>query len=107
VLTDDAVTEYERCFDRGAIHASCEDYRAGATIDLEHDNADADAQLVCPTLVLWSATALGELYDVSEIWGARAPQLEGLAFNCGHFLAEERPEQVAAAILQLLADGRS
>jgi hypothetical protein len=48
----EALAEYERCFDAATIHASCEDYRAGATIDLAHDRTDADTQIRCPMLVL-------------------------------------------------------
>jgi haloacetate dehalogenase len=89
------------------IHATCEDYRAGATIDLEHDRADADRTLSCPTLALWSATGIGRAYDVPAIWRARAPDLHGRALDCGHFLAEERPDEITAALLAFLADHQS
>jgi haloacetate dehalogenase len=55
----EAMMEYRRCFDAATIHASCEDYRAGASIDLVHDEASLGQKLVCPLLVLWSATGLG------------------------------------------------
>lgn len=58
-LTPAAVAEYRRCFDPAAIHASCEDYRAGATVDLDHDASDVRQRITCPTLVLWSADGLG------------------------------------------------
>jgi haloacetate dehalogenase len=101
-LTEDAITEYLRCFDPATIHASCEDYRAGASIDLDHDRADAASQLSGPTLALWSARGLGADYDVPAIWQSRAPELTGHALDCGHFLAEERPEETAGALLAFL-----
>ena len=56
-FTDEAVDEYARCFrDPAAIHATCEDYRAGASIDLVHDDADFDNKVTCPMMALWSAT---------------------------------------------------
>ena len=101
-LTEDAVAEYRRCFDRKTIHATCEDYRAGATIDLDHDRADGDRTVGCPTLVLWSESGIGSAYEVDTIWRTRAPDLHGRALDCGHFLAEERPDEVAAEMLGFL-----
>jgi haloacetate dehalogenase len=97
-----AVAEYDRCFDHATIHATCEDYRAGASIDLEHDRADADRQVACPTLALWS-TGLGNRYDVADVWRRRAPRFTGRVLECGHFLAEERPRETAATLLSFLA----
>jgi haloacetate dehalogenase len=102
-LAKEAVAEYGRCFDAATIHATCEDYRAGATIDLEHDRADADRPLACPTLVLWSRTGIGSAYDVPAIWRTRAPDLRGRALDCGHFLAEERPDETTRELLAFLA----
>jgi haloacetate dehalogenase len=102
-LSPEAVQEYRRCFDAATIHASCEDYRAGATIDLEHDAADAGHRLACPVLVLWSAGGLGASYDVLSIWREEAADVRGQALECGHFLAEERPEETASALLPFLA----
>jgi haloacetate dehalogenase len=101
-LDERAVAEYERCFDRATIHASCEDYRAGATIDLTHDRADASRQLDCPTLALWSKPGIGSAYDVPAIWRERARHFTGKALDCGHFLAEERPQQTTRALQQFL-----
>ncbi len=97
-----AVAEYLRCFDRETIRASCEDYRAGATIDLEHDEADAGTTLACPVLVLWSAWGLGSSYDVLGIWRGHADDVRGRALDCGHFLAEERPDEVATELRAFL-----
>jgi haloacetate dehalogenase len=93
-----ALAEYERCFDVETIVASCEDYRAGATIDLEHDRADHGRLIRCPVLVLWSKSGLGSTYDVLGIWREQAARITGHALDCGHFLAEEQPAQIAAHI---------
>ena len=92
-----------RCFDPATIHATCEDYRAGATIDLIHDRADASHQVDCPTVALWSKTGIGSTYDVSGIWRRRAPRFAGTALDCGHFLAEEQPEQVSQVLRSFLS----
>jgi haloacetate dehalogenase len=99
----DALAEYERCFDEATIRASCEDYRAGATIDLVHDRADETRTITCPLLVLWSSPGIGASYDVLEIWRARAREVRGRPLDCGHFLAEERPDEVAAELTRFLA----
>ena len=103
-LTDEAIAEYRRCFDKATIHATCEDYRAGASIDLRHDEDDVGDQLSCPALVLWSKTGIGNAYDVAAIWRERTTELRGHALDCGHFLAEERPEQTAADLLAFFAE---
>lgn len=96
-LDSRAVSEYLRCFDLPTVHATCEDYRAGATIDLAHDRV-GERILGCPTLALWSRHGLGAQYDVRAIWQERAPGLRSAALDCGHFLAEERPGETAAAL---------
>jgi haloacetate dehalogenase len=103
---DPAVAEYTRCFTPEAIHASCEDYRAGAGIDLVHDQADAAQPLSCPVLAPWSRAGTGRTYDVERIWAQRAPDLRGRAVDCGHFLAEERPGETAAELLPFLTEDR-
>ena len=99
----DAVAEYRRCFDSATIHAGCEDYRAGATIDLVHDHADAGRRISCPLLILWSAGGLGSRYDVLGIWREQAGDVRGRAIDCGHFLAEECPGETAAELAAFLA----
>ena len=100
-LDEEAIREYVRCFsDPAAIHASCEDYRAAAGIDLVHDRADAGARLACPLLVLWGAHgAMHRLYDVLGAWLASADDVRGRALPGGHFLPEECPDETLAELV--------
>ncbi|HEX6980183.1 MAG TPA: alpha/beta hydrolase [Alphaproteobacteria bacterium] len=103
----EAMAEYVRCFrDPATIHATCEDYRAGATIDLQHDEADHGRRKIrCPMLVLWSARGFAS-DDIGSnpvaIWQAWADDVRGHALACGHFLAEEAPDEVLAALTRFL-----
>jgi haloacetate dehalogenase len=101
-LDPEARSEYERCFDAATIHATCEDYRAGATIDLVHDREDADRLISCPLLLLWSASGIGSSYDVMGCWAGAAADVHGHAVECGHFLAEEQPERIVSELLAFL-----
>jgi haloacetate dehalogenase len=101
-LAVEAVTEYQRCFDAAAIRATCEEFRAAATIDLVHDEADKENKISCPTLLLWSATSWAT-FDVLEVWRSRAEDVQGVALNCGHFLPEESPERTAAELIRFLS----
>jgi haloacetate dehalogenase len=94
-FTDEALAEYVRCFsDPACIHGSCEDYRAAASIDLEHDEQDMHRKIECPLLVLWGDQGLMEKnYDVLSTWRERATDVRGRKLPCGHFLAEEEPDQ--------------
>jgi haloacetate dehalogenase len=96
-----ALAEYERCFaDPATIHATCEDYRAAAGIDLEHDAADAEARVGCPLLALWgSKGVVNRLFDPIADWGRVATDVRGRALPSGHFLAEEVPAQTLEALL--------
>ncbi|MDX1552676.1 MAG: alpha/beta hydrolase [Marinobacter sp.] len=95
-----AVAEYLRCFrDPQVIHASCEDYRAAATIDLDHDERDRDRKLECPLLVLWGKRGfVHRTYDVMGVWRDYADNVEGRLLDCGHFLPEEAPEAVLSEL---------
>lgn len=101
-VAEEALAEYVRCFaDPAAIHASCEDYRAAASIDLEHDRADAGRRVECPLLALWGAhAAMHRLHDVLATWRAVAADVRGRPLDCGHFLPEERPAETAEALAE-------
>jgi haloacetate dehalogenase len=103
----DAVAEYVRCFsDPDVVRASCEDYRAAATIDLEHDEVDAGLgrRVECPALVLWGADGfVGTSYDVVEVWRRYAADVRGQAVSGGHFVAEEDPEATLAVLVDFLS----
>jgi haloacetate dehalogenase len=102
-LAREAVAEYKRCFDAAAIGATCEEFRAAATIDLIHDEADKERKISCPVLLLWSATGMWAKYDIPKIWKARADNVQGVAFDCGHFLPEENPQQTAMELIRFLS----
>ena len=90
-----ALAEYERCAQiAGTGMSICEDYRAAATIDLDHDRADiaAGRKLEQPLRVLWGEHgAVGACFDVMALWQERATQASGLSLPCGHYIAEEAP----------------
>ncbi len=103
-FSNDALAEYKRCFGKPeTIHATCEDYRAAASIDLDHDRADLNLKVTCPLLVLWGEKGVvGRTYDVLEVWRARAIDVRGGPVPSGHFLPEEAPEETLAALLAFL-----
>ena len=107
VPSESLIQEYLRCYRLpGTIHAICEDYRAAATIDLEHDAADAERRIQIPLLALWGARGVvGQLYDVPATWREKAVDIQGRALDCGHTLQEEAPEQTAGALLEFLREG--
>jgi haloacetate dehalogenase len=100
-----ALAEYERCFiQSGTIHAMCEDYRASAGIDLDHDRASrAQGQkIACDTLVLWGVRGVVQrLFQPLVLWQAQcAGQVTGQAMAAGHFIPEELPMETAAQLHQ-------
>ena len=97
-----AVVEYIRCFsDPRTIHSSCEDYRAAAGIDRQHDEGDRDRKIECPMLVLWGGEGfVNRQYDVLSVWQEYANQVSGRAIEgCGHFLPEEKPQETFTEML--------
>ncbi|MGH9901179.1 MAG: alpha/beta fold hydrolase [Pyrinomonadaceae bacterium] len=102
-LAAEAVAEYQRCFDAAAIRATCEEFRAAATIDLIDDEADEEHQISCPVLLLWSATGMWATYDMLEVWKARAADVRGVGLDGGHFLPEENPERTAQERIRFLS----
>jgi haloacetate dehalogenase len=94
----DALAEYERCIAlAGSASSICEDYRASATIDLEHDRADraAGRRLTVPLRALWGARGtVGRCFDVAALWREAATDFSGRALDSGHYIAEELPEEL-------------
>ena len=103
-FTPEAVAEYLRCFnDPATIHATCEDYRASASIDLLHDEADMNQKVTCPLLALWGEKGfVGRTYDVLEVWRERAENVQGQSVPGGHFLPEEAPNETYNALRAFL-----
>ena len=102
VFADDALEAYLTAFrDPACIAATCEDYRAAATIDIAHDDADGDAKVTCPMHVLWGAKGVIEArFDCLALWRQRAEHVTGHTLECGHYMAEELPEQIIAEALE-------
>ena len=102
VLDPDARAAYVQAFrDPAVLHAACEDYRAGAGVDLEHDRADRQAgrRISCPLLVLWGKHGLtGTFFTPLQVWRRWGGDVQGRAVESGHFLMEEAPDEVAAAM---------
>jgi haloacetate dehalogenase len=105
VISEEVFAEYLRCFQNpNTLHAMCEDYRAAASIDLEHDQADLDQKIQCPVLVLWgSKGAMEPLYDVIATWKERAAHVRGKALLGGHYLPEELATEVHAEVASFLS----
>ncbi len=102
IFTPECLAEYERCFcDPKTIHATCEDYRAAASIDLEHDRDDREAgrKIQCPLLVLWGeANRVLRNFDMLDVWRKVSDKaVEGHVLPCGHYLPEEVPQKVIEA----------
>ena len=94
------MAEYLRCFQRDTIHASCEDYRAAASIDLDHDRADAGKKLSIPVLALSGASSfVGKTIDIKAAWQEVCDKLFTGDVPGGHFLAEESPDALLAVCL--------
>jgi haloacetate dehalogenase len=101
-----ALAEYERCFaDAATIHASCEDYRAAASIDLAHDIETQARKISCPLLVLWGERGIvHRLFRPLDDWRAVASDVEGRALPAGHYLAEESPDETLREVLAFFRD---
>jgi haloacetate dehalogenase len=97
------VAEYVRCFkDPRTIHASCEDYRAAASIDLVHDRKERK-KLQMPVLALWARhSPVGALFDCLADWREVASDVRGRALQCGHFIPEEKPAELVSELTRFL-----
>jgi haloacetate dehalogenase len=105
-----AWADYHRAIhDPGTVRAMCEDYRAGLTIDRKHDDADlaAGRRVGCPVLMLWATRDdMERLYgDPVAVWRRWADNVRGAPIDSGHHMAEEAPDQLAAAITDFLGTG--
>lgn len=98
-----ARAEYQRCFCQPeTIHAFCEDYRAAASIDLQHDADHEQNRIACPVRVLWGADGVvGQLFQPLADWQIKCQQtVSGHALPCGHFIAEQVPELLLNEMLE-------
>jgi haloacetate dehalogenase len=106
----EAWAEYERCYTPETIHASCEDYRAAAGIDLEHDRADRDAgrKVKAPLLALWGEHGIiGRCFDPLAEWRRVASDVRGHAVASGHYIPEEAPDVLAAELEAFFLGGKA
>jgi haloacetate dehalogenase len=99
--------EYLRAFMLpGTIRCGLEDYRAAATADIADDEADLDKKLTCPVYAIWGEFGkMHTLFDVVQTWREKATDVRGQPLPCGHFIPEEAPEELLAAILPFLQEG--
>jgi haloacetate dehalogenase len=98
-FTPEAMAEYIRCCTRENIHAVCEDYRAAVGIDLEHDEADLATKIAMPMLVLWGEKShVNRSYKPIEAWRERASDVRGKMLPCGHYPAEQSPDETCAEL---------
>ena len=101
-----AFAEYLRCAKLpNAMHGTCEDYRAAATIDLEHDRVDraAGRKIACPLLALWGAQGVIEkCFKPLDIWREYATDVRGNALPCGHYIPEEAPQALLSSLSSFL-----
>ena len=99
-LEPEVFAEYLRCFKNPeTIRATCDEYRAGAGIDLEHDRADRGRKITTPLLILWGQrSGQGSGYDMLAVWREHADNVTGQAIASGHFLPEEAPEDTYRAL---------
>ncbi len=102
----EALADYLATFTPETIRATCEDYRAAASIDIRHDDEDAGRKLACPLLVLWGKNgAIERHFDCLALWRERAADIRGHALPGGHYLAEELPEDVLREFLAFFGEG--
>jgi haloacetate dehalogenase len=98
------LADYRRCWrDPAMIHGSCSDYRAAATLDLEHDEADLDRKVACRTLVFYGATGtMARFFDIPAEWRKRCAEVHAASLPSGHFFVDQFPQQTAEILLNFL-----
>ena len=95
----EALAEYIRCCTPENVHAVCEDYRAAVGIDLVHDEADLPRKLEIPVLVLWGEKShVNRSFKPIEAWLERAVDVRGKMLPCGHYPAEQVPDETYEAL---------
>jgi len=103
-FTPEALAEYIRCCDADNIRAVCEDYRAAVSIDLEHDRADLQRKIAMPMLVLWGERShVNRSYKPMDAWRERAADVHGQMLPCGHYPAEQVPDETYAQLRRFFA----
>jgi haloacetate dehalogenase len=103
-FTPEAMAEYIRCCNAANIHAVCEDYRAAVSIDLEHDRADLSRKIEMPMLVLWGEKShVNRSYKPIEAWKERAANVAGKMLPCGHYPAEQVPDETYQELTRFFA----
>jgi haloacetate dehalogenase len=109
VFEPEIFAEYLRCFKNPeTIRATCDEYRAGATIDLVHDRADRGSRLTMPLLMLWGQrSSQGSGYDILGVWRDHAEIVSGHGVDSGHFIPEEAPEETYRALRDFFAEAGS
>jgi len=96
--------EYRRCWrDPAMIHGSCADYRAAATVDLEHDEADLHRKVGCPTLALWGSDGfMQQCFDMAAVWRKRCADVRAETLPGAHFFVDQYPAETAAVVADFL-----
>jgi haloacetate dehalogenase len=109
VFEPEIFAEYLRCFKNPeTIRATCDEYRAGATIDLVHDRADRGSRLTMPLLMLWGQrSSQGSGYDILGVWRDHAETVSGHSVASGHFIPEEAPEETYRALRNFFTEAGS
>jgi haloacetate dehalogenase len=99
------LADYRRCWnDPAMIHGSCSDYRAAATIDLEHDGADIDKKVQCPTLAFWGAAGLmHKHFDLAAEWRKRCADVRPASLPGGHFFVDQFPAETAKILEEFIS----
>jgi hypothetical protein len=100
--------EYRRAWrDPAMIHGSCSDYRAAATVDLEHDTADIARKVECPALVFYGSRGqMAKLFDIPAEWRKRLAKITEASLPGGHFFVDQFPRETAEILLDFLAGRR-
>jgi haloacetate dehalogenase len=107
----DILEEYVSTYrDPACVHGICEEYRAAATIDVEHDRVDKETskRIECPMLHLWAERGPLDTFYAKDggplgIWRQWAPHAQGQAMKGGHFFPEENPDDTAVLVKQFLS----